>query len=114
MRNESLFACVMDAIEQEKREPHIANAKALFNQVLEMRELNNGYAFRFSNDESLLAQLTEFIVLERLCCPFFGFAVEVEPEGAAVWFKLTGRDGVKPFIKAELGEFLKFEIIGHR
>ncbi len=110
MRTQSPFACVMDAIDLEKREPHISNARALFKQVLEIVELNDGYAFCFSNDDKLLSQLTEFIVLERLCCPFFGFGVEVEPEGGAVWFKLSGRDGVKPFIKAELGEFLNFEI----
>jgi hypothetical protein len=114
MRNQSPFACVMDAIEPRKREPHIANARALFNRILEIIELDDGYAFRFSNEEDVLSQLTDFIVLERLCCPFFGFAVEVEPEGGAVWFRLTGRDGVKPFIKAELGEFLKFEIVGRR
>jgi hypothetical protein len=110
MRNQSPFACVMDAIEPQKREPHIANARVLFNRVLEIIELDDGYAFRFSNEEGVLSQLTEFIVLERLCCPFFGFAILVEPEGGAVWFRLTGREGVKPFIKAELGEFLKFEI----
>jgi hypothetical protein len=104
----------MDAIEPRKREPHLANARALFNRVLEIIELDDGYAFRFNNDDGVLSQLTEFIVLERICFPFFGFAVEVEPEGGAVWFRLTGRDGVKPFIKAELGEFLKFEIISHR
>ena len=106
MRNESSFACVMDAIPHQKRDPHIANAKSLFKQVVEVEELENGYSFRFQNDERLLRQLTEFIVLERLCCPFFGFALEVEPEGGAVWFRLIGRDGVKPFIRAELSDFL--------
>lgn len=110
MPNQSPFACVMDAIEPQKREPHIANTRALFDKVLETTELNNGYAFRFSNDGTVLMQLTEFVVLERLCCPFFGFAVEVKPEGGTVWFRLTGRDGVKPFIKAELGEFLRSEM----
>jgi len=35
-----------------------------------------------------------FITLERLCCPFFGFALDVEPEG------------VKSFIGAEIGDHL--------
>ena len=110
MPNQSPFTCIMDAIEPHKREPHIANTRALFNNVLEITELENGYAFRFSNEECVLSALTNFIVLERLCCPFFGFAVEAEPEGGAVWLRLTGRDGVKPFIKAELGEFLTSEM----
>ena len=110
MPNHSPFACVMDAIEPQKREPHIANMRALFNRALEITELENGYAFRVSNDEGVLSALMEFIVLERLCCPFFGFVVEVEPDGGAVWLRLLGRHGVKPFIRAELGEFLKFDM----
>ena len=47
-----------------------------------------------------------FVTKERLCCPFFGFALHVEPEGGALWLSLTGRDGVKPFIQAEIGDAL--------
>jgi hypothetical protein len=103
---ESPFACVMSAIDADKREPHVANAKALFSQAEEIQELENGFGFRLHNSPDLLVNLGEFIELERLCCPFFGFSVEAEPEGGAVWLKLTGREGVKSFIKAEIGEFL--------
>jgi hypothetical protein len=96
----------MTAMAPEQRAPHLANAKALFNRVQEIRELDNGFAFRLQDSAELLANLGEFVTLERLCCPFFGFTIEVEPEGGAVWLKLTGREGVKPFIKAEIGEFL--------
>jgi hypothetical protein len=51
--------------------------------------MENGYAFRFSNEGAILSSLSDFIALERLCCPFFGFSVEVEPEGGAIWFSLT-------------------------
>jgi len=45
----------------------------------------------------------EFITLERLCCPFLTLALEVERERGPLWLKLTGREGVKPFLRAELG-----------
>ena len=106
MLKNSPFACVMDAIEPEKRAPHLTNAKTLFNRIQEIREMENGYAFRFSNEGAILSSLSDFIALERLCCPFFGFSVEVEPEGGAIWFSLTGRSGVKPFIQAEIGEIV--------
>jgi hypothetical protein len=51
-------------------------------------------------------KVAEFIANERLCCPFFGFTVEVEPQGGALWLHLTGRDGVKSFIQAEVGAAL--------
>jgi len=54
----------------------------------------------------------EFVANERLCCPFFGLAVEIEPEGGPLWLRLTGRDGVKPFIKAEIGTAIN-ETVAH-
>lgn len=51
-------------------------------------------------------KVAEFIANERLCCPFFGFTVEVEPQGGVLWLHLTGRDGVKSFIQAEVGAAL--------
>ena len=65
-----------------------------------------GYAFELPNDPNGLRTAAEFIVNERLCCPFFGFALEIEREGGSAWLSLVGRDGVKPFIMAEIGEYL--------
>jgi hypothetical protein len=48
----------------------------------------------------------EFISLERLCCPFLGFALEVEPESGPVWLRLTGREGVKAFVREEVSDLL--------
>jgi hypothetical protein len=96
----------MDAIEVEKRAAHIANAKALFANVSDIRELDNGYAFCLGNDAVVLTSLVEFISLEKLCCPFFGFTIRIEPGGGNIWFELVGREGVKPFIQAEIGEIV--------
>ena len=102
----SPFACKMDAIEADKRPQHIATAKRLFSSVSEIKELSNGYAFRLPNESEVLLKVAEFISLERLCCPFFDFTLEVEREGGSIWLHLTGREGVKPFIWAEIGEFI--------
>jgi hypothetical protein len=107
---ESPFACDMMAIAADKRDEHIATIDKLFRAVEDIRELPNGYAFRLPNDRDVLLRAALFIDLERLCCPFFGFGVEVEREGGAVWLSLTGRDGVKPFIMAEIREHLPASI----
>jgi hypothetical protein len=101
----SPLACVMDAIAPDQRQSHLAKAKDLFRAVAEICELPAGYAFRLPNESDILKEVAEFISLERLCCPFFAFTLEVEPEGGAVWLQLTGRDGVKEFIRAEIGTF---------
>jgi hypothetical protein len=48
-----------------------------------------------------ILRAAEFISLERLCCPFFNFVLEVEPESGPLWLKMTGQDGVKQFLQAE-------------
>ena len=39
---------------------------------------------------------------ERLCCPFLTFTLEVSPERGPLLLRLTGAEGVKDFIRAEL------------
>ena len=103
---ESPFACDMTAIAPDQRGPHIATIKELFGLVQSTRELPDGYAFELPNESDVLLTASEFIVNERLCCPFFDFALEIECEGGPMWLSLKGRDGVKPFIIAEVGEYL--------
>jgi len=110
-KNASPFACVMEAIEPAQREAHIATAKSLFGRVTEVRELENGYSFCFGSDATVLTLLADFVTLEKLCCPFFGFIIRIEPEGGDILLDLTGRDGVKPFIQVEIGEIVGTQIV---
>lgn len=109
---QSPFFCDMTAIAPTQRKQHVATAIEVFRAVQDIHELPNGYAFRLPNDATLLLKTAEFIMRERLCCPFFGFSVEVEPEGGPLWLRLTGGDGIKAFIRAEIGEALPQTIAG--
>jgi hypothetical protein len=99
-------ACDITAIAPEKRGAHLETTKKLFRSVKSFLELPNWYAFQFPNESDVLLTAAEFITLERLCCPFLEFEIEVEREGGPVSLRLTGREGLKPFIMAEIGEHL--------
>ena len=103
---ESPIACDMSAIDPGLRAGHVATGAQLFRAAEEIRELPDGYAFRLPPDADALLKTAEFISLERLCCPFLGFALEVEPEGGPVWVRLTGREGVKAFVREEVSGLL--------
>ena len=96
----------MSAIEPGRRDQHAAAGREVFRAVAEILELPDGYAFRLPGEQDLLAKTAEFISLERLCCPSLGFALEAEPEGGPVWLRLTGREGVKAFIREEVSGLL--------
>lgn len=94
------IACDLTAIPAAQREHHNIIAEQIFASVLETRELPGGYGFRLPEEPDTLLKAAEFVNLERLCCPFFNFALEVEPNGGPLWLKLTGGEGVKPFIES--------------
>jgi hypothetical protein len=93
------FACSLTALNAEQRKRHAELAKTLKEAVKEIQELPDGYAFRLPDDSKTILATAEFISYERLCCPFFKFDLEVESNGKPVWLKLTGREGVKQFLK---------------
>jgi len=96
----------MTAIPAEQRPVHIATSKDLFSRIEEFRELPDGYEFRFAPAPDLIVRLAEFVSLEKLCCPFLNFAIEVEAENGPARLRLTGRDGVKAFIREEISGLL--------
>jgi len=102
-QQESPFACNMLALDAEQRNRHEVLVHSLREWQSEIRELPNGYAFRLSNDATMIRDLAEFIANERLCCPFFDFELKVERESGPLWLGITGREGVKPFIRMEFG-----------
>jgi hypothetical protein len=101
--NESPIACNLAALSDEQRNRIIGLVKQIRTSGQEVRELPDGYALRLPSDSATVRDVGEYITLERLCCPFFRFEMEVEPEGGPLWLRLTGREGVKEFTKLELG-----------
>jgi hypothetical protein len=100
---ESPFACNVSGLTAEQRQRWLGLIKKLGSSNQEVRELADGYAFRFAADSSTIQDLAEFIVYERLCCPFFDLELAAEREGGPVWLRLRGREGVKEFIRNEFG-----------
>ena len=102
----SPLACDMSAIAPDKREEHLVTSRALFSHVVSISELTNGYAFELGDDPDVIVKAAQFISLEKLCCPFLHFAVEVEAESGTIWLRLMGREGVKEFVREEINGIL--------
>jgi hypothetical protein len=104
--HESPFYCDMSMLSAAERAHKDEIAGRLAAVRLGARELSNGYEFRFPGDTATLQQLTDWIVTERLCCPFFDFDVRLDSEGGPIALRLTGRKGTKAFIKADFERWL--------
>lgn len=96
------LACDLTAIPADVREEHVVTAPQLFSTAQEVQELPNGYAIRFLNDAGKFMAIAKFIDNEKLCCPFFNFGLEIEPNNGPIWLKLTGGEGVKEILQTTL------------
>ena len=65
------------------------------------QELSDGYSFKIDPKQVSLAEVAEWVLAERKCCPFFTFEIGVEGESGALTLRLKGREGVKAFIRME-------------
>ena len=97
---EPTLACDFTVMDTEQRERYRALRRRLSKDLHEARELEDGYAFRHSSEAEVLIALAEYVALERLCCPFFDFAIEVGRDGGEVWLKMTGGQEAKRILQA--------------
>ena len=106
--HESPFACNVAALTNSERHRHFDELGPALRKVKTgVRELPDGYEFRFPSDRKTVGMLLEWVDQERLCCPFFDISVRFEPEGGAVSMRLTGRPGTKEFIRMDAGPWLE-------
>ncbi|MFH5832925.1 hypothetical protein ACG2F4_14885 [Halalkalibaculum sp. DA3122] len=106
------IACDFSAIDDNEIEEHRENGRAVFEAISEIRETPNGYSFKLPADTDIISRAGAFIARERLCCPFFEFTLTIPPDHNPVWLKLTGRQGVKPYIKETLLPKLDASVAG--
>lgn len=94
------IACTLDPAALEER-------RALLRQVLggvtEVIRSPTGLVLRFGAGGVSVAGLGRIIELERACCPFLEFRLDVASNNEAVVLHLTGPDGSGEFLVHELG-----------
>lgn len=97
MKKTSLpVACSLTEAELQERRSLVLQKLRL--AVAEIKELSEGYAYRFPSDDALIAEVAQLVSLERRCCPFLRFGLTVEPGDGPVWLEMSGPQGTKDFL----------------
>ena len=95
------LACVPGAIPPDERQSHFSLARELFHvRAQERVALSDGYAIRLPHDA--LEDVARFVANERRCCPFMKFEITFGPESEPLWLRMTGPQGTKDVLDAEL------------
>ena len=95
------FVCNLNALNENQKKRYSEITQKLNEARQSVKELTDGYAFRFKAESQMIQEAAEFIVYERLCCPFFDFELAVDQQTNWLWLRLRGQNGVKEFIRQE-------------
>ena len=80
---ETGFYCNLNALTGEERKQYPVLARQLLAAGREVSELPNGYAFRLAAESVSLPDIAHWMSLERKCCPFFDFQLEVSRDNGS-------------------------------
>ena len=90
------IACALTAPELQARRATVLGK--VRRAVVEVRELEDGYAYTFPSASEWLSEVAGLIDLERQCCPFLRFRLTVEANGGPLLLEMTGPEGTKEFL----------------
>jgi hypothetical protein len=96
----TMLACRLDVFDADQRARHAASRQAIRAATRHVTELVDGYALDLGVDPDAFVNAAEWVSLERHCCPFLNFGLELKDDGG-VSLSLTGRGAVKAFLEAE-------------
>lgn len=100
----SALACNLQAISAVERPRYDDLVGRLRGAVGDRGELPDGYSYTLDSAKIAPQEVSEWIELERMCCPFLIF--QLEAAGAVSRLTMRGPEGVKALLQAEFhGEF---------
>ena len=100
------FCCDMTAMTREERDRYEVLRAKLEKSVISVAELADGYGLRLRDEAVGPEELVEWIAFEQKCCPFL--VLTASEQAGSLILLITGRDGVKDFIRAEFSA-IRFE-----
>ena len=73
--------------------------RELYHGALSTEELQDGYELTYPGSDEWAEKLSDFILSERRCCPFFVFELKFEPDRGPIRLSIRGGEGVKEFLE---------------
>jgi hypothetical protein len=101
LTTQNKFYCNIKALNSAERERHKQLTDKLIAARKEIVETKKGYEFQYSPSNVSIGELADWVAAEGKCCPFFDFHIDLEREGNLLCLRLTGEEGIKPFIQSE-------------
>ncbi len=98
---QGVIACNPKAIGESERPRYRQLAGKIATAAGKREELSDGYRYRLAEERVSLVEVAEWMRMERRCCPFPRFTLEVRD---GVTLTLRGPEGVKAILAAAFRE----------
>ena len=95
------FACNLNALTADGRKQLHALIGRMSAAIVSTTELKDGYALHIDAARLSFTEAAQWISLERKCCPFFDFQLDLPGGNGNYSVALKGREGVKEFIRSD-------------
>jgi hypothetical protein len=100
------LACDLSAISSDERLRYHKLRALLCAALISWREWGGGYALRLNDERISREEVSEWIKMERVCCPWLLIETEQAPRGA-LEVRIIGPAEVKQVLRAEFAELLE-------
>ena len=97
------LSCDLSALSLAQRKRHSELIRYVLSEPLSLKELAEGYELSFKNEAEVFLKIAEWVVLERVCCPFLSFSLPLDRGDGPIRVLITGPAGTKDVLKAAYG-----------
>lgn len=78
------IVCNFGALTLDQQEKYKEVRNQLKTVEYSTEELQEGFAFSYPNEDDVLKKIIDWVILERLCCPFLEFTLKIN-EGSPLY-----------------------------
>ena len=97
-----LLVCKLNGPELIERKQ--ALQKEVFAQMISYEELEKGFLFRFDFEENFLIKLTDYMLAEKKCCPFFQYELRIKAHAEGIELAVSGEGEAKEMVRELLSK----------
>ena len=96
------LACQLDVFDHAERRRYETLRERLGERRLGTHELPDGMVILYPGEPDVFLSVAEWITLERRCCPFLSFSLELDADSPSIRLRLVGGEDVKRFLHSQL------------
>jgi hypothetical protein len=94
------LSCDLSALSETQRRRHSELTNFVLNEHVNAEELEDGYRIEFPNSANAFLMISEWVTIERLCCPFLSISLETDQEDNPIRVTIIGPPGTNQLLKA--------------